>query len=147
MQKKPANTKGGGGSIEMSYLCPCSVFYHCHGAPEPHRCLWRHRWELQPWRDLGDTEDISHFLLRSAISRHRISTKDCLDFDICWNLISPSKRLPLYHTSWLWVCAFYMLYSQRGTCLLGQRVQRRSYLVHNGQQWVSAKGVPCSKMK
>lgn len=41
--------------IEMLYLCPCSVFCHCHGAPEPHRCLWKHRWELQPWRDLNHT--------------------------------------------------------------------------------------------
>ena len=36
-----------GESMMKPYLCPCSVFCHCHGAPEPHKCLWKHRWALQ----------------------------------------------------------------------------------------------------
>lgn len=35
------------------HLCPYSESCLHHGAPEPHRCRWMHRWGQQPWTDLG----------------------------------------------------------------------------------------------
>lgn len=76
-------TDNGGNRWELSYPCPCSVFCHCHGAPEPRRCPWKHRWELQLWKDLKEAQDNSmrwvmfkkHWLQLSQDKQHNIYTE------------------------------------------------------------------------
>lgn len=50
----------------MPHLFPCSGFCLHHGAPEPRRCRWTHRWEQQPETDL-ENEGSGHKAVRGLI--------------------------------------------------------------------------------
>lgn len=76
----------------MTHLFPCSGSCLHHGAPEPRRCQWTHRWERQPETDLED-EGSGQKAVRGLIYLSTVWLCTCLTMpNLCW-CADPLPRL------------------------------------------------------
>lgn len=61
---------------KCSHLCPCSESCRHLGAPEPRRCLWRHHWEQQPWKDLESKHMIGGWIEEADVMGWKVEGEE-----------------------------------------------------------------------